>query len=238
MSIYIMSDIHGKYDKFIAMFDEIEFKDEDKLYILGDIFDRGEKPLEILEYIVGKENIVLLKGNHEDMFIEAYENDFRDLQLWFMNGGANTYYALCYKGDKYMEEAYKYIKRLKTSYSFNYGDFTYLLCHAGISVPHREHGELYPDLIDIMEHNSDEDLLWSRSHLNSYHVLEGVNIICGHTPTQSIKVVDKNTGMLVHSEPKVIQKGSFIYIDCGACFDGGNLACIELMERGYKSYYV
>ena len=238
MSIYIMSDIHGKYDKFITMLRKINFNKDDELYILGDIFDRGDKPLEILEYIVRNKNIHLLLGNHEEMFIEAYENDFRDLQLWFMNGGANTYYALCDKGNKYMEEAYKYIKRLPYYYTLNYGEFNYLLCHAGINVPKRNHGVRAPDFVDIMEYNCEDDFLWSRNHTETYNILENINVICGHTPTQIIKTVNLKTGILSYGESKIVQKGSFIYIDCGVCFEEGKLGCIELKETGYKSYYV
>lgn len=37
-----MSDLHGCYNKFIKMLDQIEFKNDDELYILGDILDRGK----------------------------------------------------------------------------------------------------------------------------------------------------------------------------------------------------
>ena len=69
-----MSDIHGCYEEFIKMLDKINFSNDDELYILGDIFDRGSDPLEILDYIVGHKNITLLKGNHEKMFEEAVES--------------------------------------------------------------------------------------------------------------------------------------------------------------------
>ena len=39
--IYVMSDIHGMYDKYIEMMDLIDLKETDTLYILGDIIDRG-----------------------------------------------------------------------------------------------------------------------------------------------------------------------------------------------------
>ena len=35
--IYVMSDIHGMYDKYIEMMDLIDLKEADTLYILGDI---------------------------------------------------------------------------------------------------------------------------------------------------------------------------------------------------------
>ena len=38
--IYCISDIHGEYDKFIQMLGLIGLRDEDTLYVLGDVFDR------------------------------------------------------------------------------------------------------------------------------------------------------------------------------------------------------
>ena len=38
---YVMSDIHGMADLFKRMLEQIGFSDEDTLYILGDMIDRG-----------------------------------------------------------------------------------------------------------------------------------------------------------------------------------------------------
>lgn len=51
MAKYVMSDIHGNYKKFRLMLERIDFKEEDTLYILGDVIDRGTKGLSILDYI-------------------------------------------------------------------------------------------------------------------------------------------------------------------------------------------
>ena len=80
---YVMSDIHGNFDKYIEMLNLINFTEEDELYILGDIFDRGSNPLDILEHIMKHKNIHLIKGNHEQMYVECYEDEFRDLYGWF-----------------------------------------------------------------------------------------------------------------------------------------------------------
>ncbi|MBR6518940.1 MAG: metallophosphoesterase, partial [Oscillospiraceae bacterium] len=45
--IYVMSDLHGCYDKYIFMIKKIELKAEDALYILGDILDRGPNGFKI-----------------------------------------------------------------------------------------------------------------------------------------------------------------------------------------------
>ena len=32
---YVMSDLHGMYDRFIAMLEKIDFSDSDELFIIG-----------------------------------------------------------------------------------------------------------------------------------------------------------------------------------------------------------
>ena len=39
--IYVMSDLHGCYEKYRAMLETIRFAEEDALYVLGDVLDRG-----------------------------------------------------------------------------------------------------------------------------------------------------------------------------------------------------
>ena len=45
---YVISDIHGCYDKYMQMLDKIKFKDSDEMYVLGDVVDRGEYPVKVL----------------------------------------------------------------------------------------------------------------------------------------------------------------------------------------------
>ena len=47
MAVYILADIHGMYDKFIRMLDKINMTDEDILYVLGDMVDRGPHPIKV-----------------------------------------------------------------------------------------------------------------------------------------------------------------------------------------------
>ena len=39
--VYLMSDLHGRYDKYLQMLEKISFSDEDELFLLGDLCDRG-----------------------------------------------------------------------------------------------------------------------------------------------------------------------------------------------------
>ena len=43
MSTYVMSDIHGCYNEFMDMINEINFSKEDKLIIAGDYIDDSVK---------------------------------------------------------------------------------------------------------------------------------------------------------------------------------------------------
>ena len=44
MAIYVTSDIHGEYDLFVRLLDIIKLQDQDTLYVLGDVVDRGPHP--------------------------------------------------------------------------------------------------------------------------------------------------------------------------------------------------
>lgn len=46
--VYVMSDIHGCYDKYIRLLHQIELGKNDTLYVIGDIVDRGNDGIKIL----------------------------------------------------------------------------------------------------------------------------------------------------------------------------------------------
>ena len=52
---YAISDIHGCYEEYIKLLEKINFSEDDTLYILGDICDRGEKPMEVYNDIMTRD---------------------------------------------------------------------------------------------------------------------------------------------------------------------------------------
>ena len=63
--IYAASDLHGcSVESFQDLLDQAEFSEEDFLYILGDVVDRGEHGAELLSWITQQSNMQLLLGNH------------------------------------------------------------------------------------------------------------------------------------------------------------------------------
>ena len=64
MSTYVCSDIHGQYDLYKTMLNEINFTSEDHFYILGDMIDRGEDGIRVLQDVASRPNVTCLLGNH------------------------------------------------------------------------------------------------------------------------------------------------------------------------------
>ena len=67
---FISSDIHSFYDEYRAALKKQKFdinNPEHIIVVLGDIFDRGEKPLEVYNFLksLPKERRILIRGNHE-----------------------------------------------------------------------------------------------------------------------------------------------------------------------------
>lgn len=216
---YVMSDLHGCYKEFIEMLKLIDFSDNDELYILGDIFDRGPEPMMILDYIVGHKNIHLLKGNHEEMFVEYYET--KRSRPWFYNGGLMTFEDIQCHPTFTEESVYKYIKTLPYIKVVD----KYILVHAGVIYSKNQNDMTLDEFIEYQE---EEMCLWSRDNIDREVKFKDYTVICGHTPTIS----------MTNPEPNIKYKEGTIYIDCGCVFKkhGGRLACLRLNDL--KEFYI
>lgn len=66
MRYVFISDVHGEYEKMLDALAKVNFNSElDTLVSLGDLFDRGPKSREVLEYVMGLPHKILLWGNHD-----------------------------------------------------------------------------------------------------------------------------------------------------------------------------
>lgn len=68
MKYFVVSDIHGFYDELIEALNEAGFDRDNKnhtLIVCGDVFDRGPKPIDVMNYLLSLPRVVLVKGNHE-----------------------------------------------------------------------------------------------------------------------------------------------------------------------------
>lgn len=84
---YVLSDIHGDRDAFDTVLTLIDLQPDDYLYILGDVIDRGQRGIDLLQRIRTIENCTLLLGNHEHMMINALRHPevTRFMRIWQNN---------------------------------------------------------------------------------------------------------------------------------------------------------
>ncbi len=79
MKYYVTADIHGFYSIFLrALTDSGFFTDSEphKLVILGDLFDRGKEAKQMQKFILEHwPDLILIRGNHEDLFQEMVTVD-------------------------------------------------------------------------------------------------------------------------------------------------------------------
>ena len=176
----VLSDIHGQYHLLIDQLEQ-HYHQGYELVVLGDMFDRAiengdSRVLNLLRGIsaspgsYGFSKVTILRGNHEDMLINAIEKgpDSEAYFLWVCNGGDAAFY----------KEATAHLDWLKSlPYYYIKGDV--LFVHAGVmpNVPLED--QRYSDLMWIRE-----EFLNCEEHGLPYFIVHG------HTPVDTVDIKD------------------------------------------------
>lgn len=77
MKYYVVADPHGFYDELILSLREKGFfEDEEphRLIVCGDALDRGRQAREMTDFLISlaqKDQLIYVRGNHEDLFIQC-----------------------------------------------------------------------------------------------------------------------------------------------------------------------
>lgn len=225
--IYIMSDLHGCYDKYLQMLDKINFGDDDTLYILGDIVDRGDCGIDAILDIAKRKNVISLLGNHDyyaKTFFNLYCNDRNSfgsagvqsaLKSWLSDGGQATYDKFIALDADKQSVVLQYLEQMELYKPLKVNGVKYLLSH---TVPEKRIMKKFPDfaLKNFIMGEPDYELKY----------FADVFLVTGHTPTGFIDedYVDR-----------IYCKNNHIAIDCGAVF-GHKLGCICL--DNLQEFYV
>lgn len=136
--IYVMSDIHGSKRRFDAVMKQIKLTDEDTLYILGDVIDRGEHGVELLQRIRAAKNMRMILGNHEYMMLcllragydPADRTQEQRREHWYRNGGDVTHRDIKKLSDAERESLFDWIDALPTELDITVNGRRYKLVHA------------------------------------------------------------------------------------------------------------
>lgn len=84
MATYAIGDIQGCYFSFQQLLDRIQFNaQQDKLWLVGDLINRGPGSLEVLQWIYAyQDSVVVVLGNHDlhalavaEGFVPTHKND-------------------------------------------------------------------------------------------------------------------------------------------------------------------
>ena len=93
-----IGDIHGCVHTLKDLLNRVSYSSQtDTLVFIGDYIDRGYFSYEVvnmlikLQHQIGKDKGVCLRGNHEQMAIDAYRHG--NYPLWYRNGGRSTEYS-------------------------------------------------------------------------------------------------------------------------------------------------
>ena len=136
---FVIGDVHGCYKTLHhLLFEIINITKKDSLYFLGDIIDRGPQPREVIELIQNMKKsgykIRVLKGNHEDLFLNAMDfiddSNNSNTERWLSMGGAITTYK------SFSQSGSFELRNIHRDFFRNLEDYIvledFVLCHAGL----------------------------------------------------------------------------------------------------------
>ena len=133
MRTILIGDIHGDYDAFVSLLDKTKFnKDNDRLIVLGDFIDKGNKSYEVIDLLKQlkeymNDRIVIIEGNHEYQFLYRGYNVFLR-GLLFCLGRGNTKQSFINNG----KDIHYFDEFLKNNMQTYYEDELFQACHASI----------------------------------------------------------------------------------------------------------
>lgn len=224
---FVSSDIHSYYDEYLFSLSQKGFDINNPNHVLiicGDLFDRGPKSRELLDFLFNlpEDRRILIRGNHEDLLLDIF-NDGYIKSYDVSNGTVNTITNICQCDKSFvfsnlkacyeileMEGLFELIDSMKNYYEI--GD--YIFVHGWIPTKH----ELSPTMHLVHRPNKDwrnadpedwEDSRWTNGMQAFYSNCgeKGKTIVCGHWHTsygharrQHRKLSDKEYSKLEFGE--------------------------------------
>lgn len=218
--LYAIGDIHGETERLKRLYEMVRARHAQeypgqacRIVFLGDYVDRGADSCGVIAFLMARQKeapgeIVCLRGNHEQMMLDALD-DGHGLthENWLLNGGNETMLSYARRGFDEVPMAHR--AWLRSLPDIHVEERLKLVCvHAGIDPAG------YPDCRPGVR-------LWTRAQtffdtgLWQNPALDGWTVIHGHTPT------DDHFPFMDDIPPRRIN------IDTGAVY-GGRLtaACI------------
>jgi serine/threonine protein phosphatase 1 len=177
---FAIGDVHGCFDKLQALLlacDRVRAGREARYVLVGDYIDRGSDSRAVVDLLMhrqhsGGSHFVCLRGNHEQMLIDAAAGGRAnpDVMDWLSNGGRSTLRSYGVSEPASLPESHlEWIRARPLTFS----DSLRLYVHAGIR----------PGV--ALSDQAADDLLWIREPFLSSGAACASFIVHGHTPTAS-----------------------------------------------------
>lgn len=214
--IYATADLHGyPLDKFKQLLHKAGFSDEDFLFVIGDVIDRGEHGVSLLRWLMLQPNIQLIRGNHEAVllscsfvFDEITEETVAALdaeklglfQTWCANGAEPTLAALAQCDPDTRADLLEYLRETPLYDTVSVGGRNFVMAHAGLGN--------YRTGKRIGEY-TEQELLWTRLSADERYSDEFITLV-GHTPT--FHYGEEHRG-------RIFQTDTWMDLDTGAGYD-------------------
>ena len=221
---YVISDIHGNYEKFQSILSQIKFSDKDVLYVLGDVVDYGDGAMELIADLSVRVNVYPVAGERDFLaarMLQGFSKMLKsgaapdadyiaEMTAWVQDGGQATLASFRELSEDEREGVLEYLEEMALFEEVEVKGKKYVLVHAGIADYDAD-----TDLWDYLPEDFFSEPLDADRAL-----MADTTVIVGHVPTKSGKITYGEGCML---------------IDCGVV-NGGKLGCLCL-ENG-EDFYV
>jgi serine/threonine protein phosphatase 1 len=206
MRLLAVGDIHGCLAAFDDLLNWVQPTPQDVIVALGDFVDRGPDTSGVLDRLIelrSRLNLICMRGNHEQMMVEAHTRGRPELRMWLGVGGMQalqSYGVAATLADVPREHWDLLENGLVDYHETERFIFTHatVLCDCDLT-NQPDHALRWEFLPDAMRHHS------------------GKTVICGHTSQKS-------------GVPKVVPGA--VCIDTFA-HGGGWLTCLDVNNGRY-----
>ncbi|MFW5794936.1 MAG: metallophosphoesterase [Bacillota bacterium] len=212
MIYYVISDIHAHYDAMISSLKQKNFNpDNHHLIVLGDLFDRGNQTIAVLEYLypLSKANkATIILGNHDAFLLDFLKGDNSKVMFnVYYNGFGETLTSL--SGIKesqnnideireIIKKRYPYLKEWLDSFPFYLEKDKYIFVHGGIDGSIRN----WPKVL------TRDDFIWS--YEDELPPVPGKIVVAGHKRIPTIKYKNVDYRKLFKRNPEAFD---ILYLD-------------------------
>jgi len=226
MRTLVISDIHGCYEQFLQLLQLIRYSPgDDRLIILGDLVDRGPNSLEVVEHVMTlaqQEHVVVLRGNHDQRFVDVITNEqsIEDVKF-FEHGGLQLLDSYCSATQAQPNKAR--LTHAKAFISKNYEQHINFLANLPLYYEDEHHiyvhAGLNPNYINWRE-QPERNFMYIKDPFIYQKTVVSKPVVFGHTNTKDI-----------HGSADIWYGGDKIGID-GGCAYGYQLNVLEIKDNG------